>query len=193
MSKELFFSLEKNSYSNAPRVRLSSICAIYGANASPLDEVYFEIKEQALTITAFDVMTRLLPFYPGYTITNLGPTECDVFLKHAEKSPVLKILAVIFLCAVMFFGGAVAIMTFHEDVAMPKVHSDIYAFFTGERIEKTPVVSIPYSFGIAIGFVILFGLYRRKKKTPTVLDIDIHNHENELRDYLATKSRRSGG
>ena len=84
-------------------------------------------------------------------------------------------------------------MTFHEDVDMPRVHSDIYEFFTGVSLERAPVVSIPYSIGIAIGFIMLFGLYKRKKSSPTVLDIDIHNHENDLRDYLAAKSKRLDG
>ena len=97
------------------------------------------------------------------------------------------------LCLVMFFGGAVAIMTFHEDVDMGRVHSDIYAFFTGVQQENVPVVSVPYSIGVAVGFVMLFGLYKRRKNRPTVLDIDIHNYENELRDYLTAQGNRPDG
>jgi stage V sporulation protein AA len=151
------------------------------------------MKGQAMTISALDVMARLTPLYPDYTINNLGPIECNVFLNHRQSSNLIKILKSIFLFAVMFFGGAIAIMTFHEDVDMPRVHSDIYAFFTGIYMDRAPIVSIPYSIGIAIGFIMLFGLYKRRKRSPTVLDIDIHNHENELRDYLAAKEKKSDG
>jgi stage V sporulation protein AA len=193
MKKELFFALEKTKYVDSPRVPLSGICRVYGASAAPLERSALTLDGMAMTVTALDVMARIAPLYPDYTISSLGPTECSVFLKHPPGSRTLKYLKAVFLCLVMFFGGSIAIMTFHEDVDMPKVHSDIYAFFTGVRQEAAPVVSIPYSIGIAAGFVMLFGLYRRKKSKPTVLDIDIHNHENELRDYLAAKSKRPDG
>lgn len=146
-----------------------------------------------MTITALDVIARITPLYPEYTINNLGPTECNVYLNNPQAGKLAKVLKTILLIAVMFFGGAIAIMTFHEDVDMPRVHSDIYTFFTGINLERAPVVSIPYSIGIAIGFIMLFGLFKRKKKAPTVLDIDIYNHEKDLRDYLAAKSKRPDG
>lgn len=146
-----------------------------------------------MTITALDVISRITPLYPEYMISNLGPTECNIFLNHAQTGKLIKFIKSAALFVVMFFGGAIAIMTFHEDVDMPRVHSDIYAFFTGVNIDSVPVVSIPYSIGIAIGFIMLFGLYRRKKSSPTVLDIDIHNHEKDLRDYLAVNSKRKDG
>jgi len=89
----------------------------------------------------------------------------------------------------MFFGGAIAIMTFHEDVSMRGVHSNIYSFFTGKKIDNVPIVSIPYSIGITIGFIMLFGLIKRKKNDPSVLDLDIQKHENAYRKYMSEKSK----
>ena len=193
MKKELFFAVEKTTYVDGPHVSLASICSVYGASAAPLERVVLTLSGVVMTVTALDVMAHIAPLYPDYTITNLGPTECSVFLKNPPGSRLLKVLKAALLSLVMFFGGAIAIMTFHEDVDMPKVHSDIYAFFTGVQQERVPAVSIPYSIGVAVGFVMLFGLYRRRKAKPTVLDIDIHNHENELRDYLSAKGKRPDG
>ena len=193
MKKELFFALEKTAYAKGPRVPLYSICSVYGATAQPLKNVLIPLKGAATTVTALDVMARIAPLYPDYAITNLGPTECRVFMQHPPGSPLLKTLKAMLLCLVMFFGGAVAIMTFHEDVSMSQVHSDIYAFFTGAEQENVPVVSVPYSIGVAVGFVMLFGLFRRRTSRPTVLDIDIHNYENQLRDYLAAQGNRPDG
>jgi stage V sporulation protein AA len=193
MKKELFFALEKTVYAKDKNVPLHSICSVYGASDEPLKNVLIPLKGEAATVTALDVMARIAPLYPDYAITNLGPTECRVFLQHPPGSPLLKALKAVLLCLVMFFGGAVAIMTFHEDVDMGQVHSNIYAFFTGAEQEKVPVVSVPYSIGVAVGFVMLFGLYRRRKSRPTVLDIDIHNYKNKLRDYLAAQGNRPDG
>ena len=193
MKKELYISLDKTWYTDSKYIPLSGICTVYGASAIPMECVVFSMSGQALTISALDVISRIAPLYPDYTISNIGPTECNVFLNHPQTGKLAKLLKSAALFAIMFFGGAVAIMTFHEDVDMPSVHSDIYAFFTGRSLEHVPVVSIPYSIGIALGFVMLFGLYKRKKSSPTVLDIDIHNHENELRDYLSAKSKHPNG
>ncbi len=193
MPKELFFSLEKTYYSDNSCVLLSSICMVHGVSSQPLCSVSFDISGPAITITALDVIAKLASLYPEYTIINAGPTESTVILKHTAQSKAAKYAKALLLCVVMFFGGAIAIMTFHEDVNMPAVHRNIYAFFTGEMPATAPVVSIPYSVGIAVGFVLLFGLYRRHKGAPTVLDIDIHNHENSLRDYLAARSKRPDG
>jgi stage V sporulation protein AA len=193
MKKELFFALEKTTYAKSTQVPLHSICSVYGAPGDPLKNVVFTLKGAAATVTAMDVMARIAPLYPEYSIINLGPTECNIFMQHTSGSRLFKILKALLLCLVMFFGGAVAIMTFHEDVDMGRVHSDIYAFFTGVQQENVPVVSVPYSIGVAVGFVMLFGLYKRRKNRPTVLDIDIHNYENELRDYLTAQGNRPDG
>jgi len=193
MKKELFFAVEQTLYTQTTNVTLGSICSLYGASAASLEHVVFTLTGPAMTVTALDVMSRIVPLYPDYAVTNVGPTECNIFLTQAPGNSLVKFLKAVVLCLVMFFGGAVAIMTFHEDVDMPRVHSDIYAFFTGVQQEMVPVVSIPYSIGIAVGFIMLFGLYRRKKSKPTVLDIDIHKHDKELHDYLTTLGKRPDG
>lgn len=193
MQKELFFAIEKTSYTDNGHVLLSSICVVHGASSKPLRTVSFEMSGAAMTVTALDVITKLLPLYPDYTISNVGPTECIVIRNHTGQNKSAKYAKALLLCIVMFFGGAIAIMTFHEDVNMSEVHRDIYTFFTGEVPTTAPVVSIPYSVGIAIGFIMLFGLHKRKEGAPTVLEIDIHDHEKGLRDYLAAKSKRPDG
>ena len=193
MGNELYFSLEQTVYSSERRVKLASICSVTGVDTQPLDSVEFKMEGDALTVTAFEAAKKLMDLYPGYSVNSLGADTCSIFLRH-KQSATLKTLKAVILCIVMFFGGAVAIMTFHEDVNMRSVHSSIYAFFNGGAEEESLVVSIPYTIGVALGFITLFGLFSRKKKAPpTVLDIDIHEYEQTLRDYLSTKSKRPSG
>lgn len=193
MGNELYFSLEQTVYSSDRRVKLSRICSVSGVDTQSLDSVEFKMEGDALTVTAFEAAKKLMALYPGYSVNSLGSDTCSIFLQH-KQSATLKTLKAVILCIVMFFGGAVAIMTFHEDVNMRNVHSSIYAFFNGGAEEESLVVSIPYTVGVALGFITLFGLFSRKKKAPpTVLDIDIHEHEKTLRDYLSAKSKRPSG
>ena len=188
MKKELFFALEKTVYAKDKNVPLHSICSVYGASDEPLKNVLIPLKGEAATVTALDVMARIAPLYPDYAITNLGPTECRVFLQHPPGSPLLKALKVVLLCLVMFFGGAVAIMTFHEDVDMGQVHSNIYAFLRalsrkrchGQRaVQHRP----PW-------FVDVRAVQASKSRPPCWHDI--HNTRTSCADLAAQETGRMG-
>jgi stage V sporulation protein AA len=129
----------------------------------------------------------LRALYPGRVPLSVGATECRVFLREKQPGRLAALLKTALLAAVLFFGGAVAIMTFHEDVNMPAVLSDIYAFFTGVRTDSVPAVTIPYSVGIVAGFVILLGLVHRKRHKPTLLELSVETQEKAQRDYMAEK------
>lgn len=189
MKKELTFCLKETVYVRNKKIPLSDLCSINGANDKKLTQAFFDVSKKAVTLTAFETAKRLEEIYPDCNATNLGPTVCNVFLNNKEKSKFITLLKVFFLCVVMFFGGAVAIMTFHEDVDMRDVHSNIYTFFTGKVQASVPIVSIPYTAGISIGFILLFGLFNRKKSHPTVLDLDVHKHENALREFMTEKNK----
>ena len=193
MANDLYFSLEKTAYTPDRRVKLNQFCSVLGADADSLERVEFKLTGDALTVTAFEVTRKLTELYPNHAITSLGSDECGIFLQHQKQSMPKRALKAALLCVVMFFGGAVAIMTFHEDVNMRGVHSSIYAFFNGGMQTESLVVSIPYALGVALGFVTIFGFLSRRKKRATVLDIDIHEHEKSLRDYLSAKSKMPDG
>ncbi len=189
MKKDLTFCLKETVYTQNTKIPLSDICSIYGANDKKLSQSFLGIKNKSASFTAFEISKKLTELYPDCNITSLGPTICNVILNSKEQKKFIVFLKIFILCVVMFFGGAVAIMTFHKDVNMSEVHSGIYYFFTGIQQTYVPVVSIPYTAGIAVGFVVLFGLLKRKKNIPTVLDLDIHKHENDLRRYLSEKNK----
>ncbi|MGI5849820.1 MAG: hypothetical protein ACOX8Q_07130 [Christensenellales bacterium] len=189
MEKELFFCLKKKVYVKNRRIAMSDICDIHGADKKPLSTMYFDLKHNANIITAFEMSILLYDIYPGYTVKNLGPMESQIFVDNKALNRPVILLKAIFLCLVMFFGGAFAIITFHEDVNMPGIHSSIYRFLTGIEAASVPIVSIPYSIGIAIGFILLFGLFSRKKSRASVLDLDIYRQENALKDYWAEKCK----
>lgn len=194
MEKELVFCLQQTVYVDERKVPLSRICDIHGdVDHQKMAQRFLTIKNKVLIVSAFDVLKELEVLYPGYTIQNLGPTESNVFIKSKQQRKWVIIVKVVVLSVVLFFGGAIAMMTFHEDVDMRVVHSGIYRLFTGVEAEKVPIVSVPYSIGVAIGFAALYGLFVRKKQRPTILDLDINKHENILRDYQKEKSKSSDG
>lgn len=187
MEAPLYFSLRKSAYTGSNGVTLADICAISGAPTEPLNGVRIPASGPVTRVNALWTAETLCALYPGRIPLSVGASECCVFLSEKPHSAILTALKTVLLAVVMFFGGAVAIMTFHEDVNMPAVLSDIYAFFTGVQSESAPIVSIPYSIGIVAGFVILLGLVHRKRHKPTLLELSVQEQEKALRDYLAEK------
>ena len=187
MERPLYFSLRDTAYTGSAGLSLNDICVISGAPTDPLAGVRIPVSGPMTRVSALWTAETLCALYPGRVPLSVGAPECRVFLREQRHNRVVTALKVTLLAVVMFFGGAVAIMTFHEDVNMPAVLSDIYAFFTGVQTENAPVVSIPYSAGIVAGFVILLGLVHRKRHKPTLLELSVQAQEKALRDYQAEK------
>lgn len=187
MEMPLYFSLRDTAYTDSAGILLSDICAISDACTEPLAGMRIPASGLVTRVSALWVAQTLCALYPGRVPLSVGAPECCIFLREKQHSRLVTALKAALLAIVMFFGGAVAIMTFHEDVNMSAVLSDIYAFFTGEQTASVPVVSIPYSVGIVAGFVVLLGLVHRKRHKPTLLELSVHAQEKALRDYQDEK------
>lgn len=187
MKKEIVFSLKKTQQVSKSYCSLSDICAVHGAPNDQWTLIQFDIDHSTRTITAIQILKELDALYPDYSINSMGCTKIDIFISQAKQNRAVTLLKTIVLGLVMFFGGAIAIMTFHEDVNMRAVHSSIYNFFTGVKAETVPVVSIPYSIGIAIGFIVLYGLFKRKNAKPTTLDLSLYKHDNDVQNYMSSQ------
>jgi len=188
MENALYFALKKTVYTRQTRVALQDICTVYtDADTTRLSGVYFDIAPPAAKVTAIELISRLDALYPSVKIISIGEPSCSVFARLPRQGKAAVALKLVFIGLTLFFGGAIAIMTFHEDVGMRGVHSGIYAFFTGVQQSSVPAVSIPYSIGIAIGFSVLYGLFRRRKSRPTMLDVDVFKHESTVRAYMTEK------
>jgi hypothetical protein len=187
MCEPLYFSLRETAYADPAGLTLGEICDLSGAATGPLAQVYIPVSGAVTRVSALWAAEKLRALYPGCLALSVGATECRVFLRRKQPGPVALVLKTLLLCAVMFFGGAVAIMTFHEDVNMPAVLGDVYAFFTGGPEQSAPVVSIPYSIGVVAGFAVLMGLVHRKRHKPTLLELSEHEQDKQVRDYIAGK------
>lgn len=187
MDMPLYFSLNESAYADSAGLSLSDICAVSGAPAGPLSGVRIPVSGQLTRVSALWAAETLCRLYPGRMPLSVGAPECRVFLREKHPRGIVSALKAVLLAVVMFFGGAVAIMTFHEDVNMPAVLSDIYAFFTGVEAGNVPIVSVPYSAGVVAGFVVLLGLVHRKRHKPTLLELSVQQQEKAQRDYMAEK------
>lgn len=107
-------------------------------------------------------------------------------VQKKKENPLLILLRVAFSMLLLFFGSALAIMYFHSDVNMNEAHQMVYYLISGKKVSKPVLLSLSYSIGIGTGIFIFFEVYNKikNKDNPGPLELEMHQSEKELRDYL---------
>jgi len=92
----------------------------------------------------------------------------------------------ILIWLLLFFGAALAIMNFHEDVSMQAVHQRIYKIITGKENLKPLILQIPYSIGLGLGMVLFFNhvFKKRLNEEPSPLEVEMFNYQQNLDQYV---------
>ncbi len=151
------------------------------------DDVY-------VLIDVVDVIQHIYDLYPHVELQIVGPVQTliEVDMKHKAWPKIL--FAGVWL--LLFIGAALAIMNFHEDVAMRAVHEKIYYFITGRHNKFPLMLQIPYSFGIGIGMILFFNHLFKKKfnEEPSPLEIEMFNYQQSIDQFviLNEKKKREG-
>ena len=119
----------------------------------------------------------------------MGATEVILEIKSKEKeNKIFELTKTAFVCILLFFGAAMGIMYFHEDVSMSKTLDKLYFTFTGIKKKNPLIMTIPYSFGLGIGMVTFFKRVMsrsiRRRKEPGPLDIETYLYDKDMDEYV---------
>lgn len=100
----------------------------------------------------------------------------------------------LFVGMIAFFGAAFSIMTFNADVSVTEVFSKIYLLVTGESRPGGTIVELGYCVGLAIGILMFFNHFSRKKieTDPTPIQIQMRSYENDINTALIKDAEREG-
>jgi stage V sporulation protein AA len=114
----------------------------------------------------------------------IGPAQTIVEVIDQKRSFSTAYFLLIWL--LLFVGSAMAIMNFHEDVSMQKVHQHLYEIITGKKIDKPLLLQIPYSLGLGIGMILFFNHVFRKRinEEPSPLEVEMFNYQQSLDQYV---------
>ena len=158
------------------------------------EEIYNELmKLEILKVTPKDhihiidvmkVIKYLTGIYPEYEVQALGPPQTIIEVIYKKKG--MSIPFFILVWFLLFFGAALTIMNFHEDVSMQSVHERLYYIMTGKRVEKPLLFQIPYSIGIGVGMIIFFNhvFKKRLNEEPSPLEVEMFNYQQPLDQYV---------
>jgi len=117
-------------------------------------------------------------------VQTIGPAQTivEVILQKRKMSFPLFLL----IWFLLFFGSAMAIMNFHDDVSMRSVQEKLYKIITGEEDSKPWIFQIPYSIGLGLGMILFFNhvFQKRINEEPSPLEVEMFNYQMDLDNYV---------
>lgn len=211
MNDNLYIKIEQNVKVNKKKVLLSDIASLHCANHDITKELSncmilnITANESGMyAMTVLKVIELIHRKKPDLVIVNEGEsdfvieymTKEDQNVKGKEaKNKGYEYAKVVFVSFVAFIGSAFTIMTFNLDVSVGDLFDNIYRWFTGVEKSGTPtILEFSYCIGIAIGIVVFFNHFSRKKLTvdPTPIHVEMRNYEKQVNQALIEDASREG-
>jgi stage V sporulation protein AA len=117
-------------------------------------------------------------------IQTIGPAQTIIEVTFKKKGVSLPFFILIWF--LLFFGSAMAIMNFHDDVSMKSVQEKMYTIITGKKVTKPLLFQIPYSVGLGLGMILFFNHVFKKRinDEPSPLEVEMFNHQMDLDNYV---------
>ena len=138
-----------------------------------------------VVIDAMMVIKKITEIFPEVEIQAVGPAQTLIEVEF-KKSKGLTLPLFILIWLLLFFGSAMAIMNFHDDVSMKSVQSKLYTIITGERTDKPLLFQVPYSLGLGLGMILFFNHIFKKRinEEPSPLEVEMFNYQQALDSYV---------
>jgi len=149
--------------------------------------IVYTVSEKDQNIIILDVM-KVIPILTNVVeqinIEIIGQTQTIVEVVYKKIGVSIPLFILIWL--LLFFGAALAIMNFHEDVSMQAVHQRIYKIITGKENIKPLIFQIPYSIGLGLGMILFFNhvFKKRLNEEPSPLEVEMFNYQQDLDRYV---------
>ncbi len=133
--------------------------------------------------------------YPNAEVDNEGETDFIVeYQKGPDAARWVSLLKVTMLCLVVFFGGAFTIMSFNNDIGITELFGKFYYQVTGEETTGFTELEISYCLGLAVGIIVFFNHFGKKKITPdpTPIQVQLRKYEEDADTTFIENAGRGG-
>ncbi len=151
--------------------------------------------EHAVVFSVLKVIERIHQDYPNLEVVNCGETDFIVeFQLETVKNPLVEKLKLFLISIIVFFGSAFTIMTFHIDIGIQKTFSRFYQQVMGIAKPAVTELEISYSIGVAVGIIVFFNHFSKKKitKDPTPIEVEMKKYNQDLIKTKVAQSDEKG-
>ncbi len=201
-SCKVYIKGDQNVEVKSPKVSLGDVLEMECANKHILAKLkslrlmqFSQSEGERSVISVLKIIEQIHTEYPNAEVVNLGAPDIIVtFEKEKQVSKAVEIMKLVLVSVITFVGSAFSIMSFNNDVDVTKLFAQIYEQFTGEVKTGLTVLEISYSLGIAIGILVFFNHFGKKKFSvdPTPIEVEMRTYENEIQTTLIQNFEREG-
>lgn len=137
-----------------------------------------------IIVDAMMIINQIIKSFPEVEVQIIGPTQTIVEVVLTKKR--ISIPGFVLIWLLLFFGAALTIINFHEDVSMLEAQQRLHKIITGKEKVKPLLFQIPYSFGLGLGMVLFFNHFFRKRinEEPSPLEVEMFNYQQDIDQYV---------
>ncbi|GHI01449.1 stage V sporulation protein AA [Neobacillus kokaensis] len=149
--------------------------------------IIHQLSEKDGNIVVIDVMKvieLISKQFDDIEVQTIGPAQ--TIIEVVSKSKGVSIPFFLLIWFLLFFGSALTLMNFHDDVSMRSVQEKIYTIITGKKETKPLLFQIPYSIGLGLGMILFFNHVFKKRinDEPSPLEVEMFNYQMDLDNYV---------
>ncbi len=149
--------------------------------------VIHQLSERDGNIVVIDVMKviqHITNSFENLDVQTIGPAQTIIEVVTKKKGVSIPFFLLIWF--LLFFGSALTLMNFHDDVSMRSVQEKIYTIITGKKEAKPLLFQIPYSIGLGLGMILFFNHVFKKRinDEPSPLEVEMFNYQMDLDNYV---------
>ncbi len=201
MSETVYLSFSKNIEVHTRRVSIGQAASVWCSDSHIAAKIKAmtlvnvpDVKSRRYVFSVMKVVELILKEFDNVEINNVGEPEFVISYKQDKESPMLlRIIKVAFVSAIVFCGGAFAIIAYGNDVDINSVLSAICNFATGDE-KWLFALQIAYCVGLGAGIIIFYNHLgrRRYEKDPTPLEVEMRLYEDDVNTAIINESSREG-
>ena len=143
--------------------------------------------EKIYLISVTDIIKVIAENVPNAIIHNVGEIDSLVYcnIKKYDKTA-WNWVKVAIISLMLFVGSSTAIMAFHTDSQVGQVFIQYHKILFNEHNQHPYIINIPYSIGLAIGIIIFFNHFGKKRfsKEPTPIEVSMETYEKDVEDSI---------
>ena len=201
-SVQIYIKGDQNVEISHKRVTIGDVVEVFCINEHVLAKVksltLLQISsggKHRYVVSILKIIEKIQEAYPNAEIENLG--EVDLIITYEEKKTPNKFLygmKIAIVLSITFVGAAFSIMTFNNDVDVPKLFSQIYEQVMGVPKNGFSILELTYSIGITLGILVFFNHFGKKRFSvdPTPIEVEMRSYENEIQNALIQTYEREG-
>ena len=164
-------------------------------------------REDRFVVSALRLVEMIQTLDSHVEVENLGAQDLIIdYQPNVHRIGAMDWIKTAFVCLIVFFGGAFAIMTFNNDGSVSEIFRDVDRLVLGAADEdgqstekKTTgvlVLEVSYSVGLIVGVTLFFNHFGKRKVTldPTPIEVQMRLYEDQVdTTVIQNASRKESG